>query len=86
MQFCYATVVFRVGVLKNVRKITGKHLCQNIFFKKSFRLEICKYIDKETATQVFSGQFCKVFKNTYLIENFQATVQENLFHVSSPVN
>ena len=41
------------GVLRNFAKFTGKHLCQSLFFKK------------ETLAQVFSCEFCGIFKNTF---------------------
>ena len=41
---------FKIGVLKNFAKFTGKHLCN--------------FINKETPTQVFSCEFCEIFKNT----------------------
>ena len=39
-------------VLKNFTKLTGKHLCWSLF-------------KKEALTQVFSCEFCEVFKNTF---------------------
>ena len=39
------------GILKNFAKFTGNCLCQGLFFKK------------ETMTQVFSCEFCEIFKN-----------------------
>ena len=42
-------------------KIRRKHLCQSLFFKTS--LQLCK---KETLVQVFSCEFCEIFKNTFL--------------------
>ena len=41
------------GVLRNFAKFTGKHLCQRLFFKK------------ESLAQVFSCEFCEIFKNTF---------------------
>ena len=32
-----------------------------------------KFIEKEALTQVFSCEFCKISKNTFLIENLWAT-------------
>ena len=46
-------VFCKKGVLRNSAKVTGKHLCQSLFFKK------------ETLTQVFSCEFCKISKNTF---------------------
>ena len=41
------------GVLRNLTKFTGKHLP-----------EACNFIKKETLAQVFSYEFCEIFKNT----------------------
>ena len=41
-------------VLGNFVKFTGKHLSQ-----------VCNFIKKETLAQVFSSEFCKIFKNTF---------------------
>ena len=42
------------GVLRNFTKLTGKHLCQSLFF------------NKVTLAQMFSCEFCKISKNTFL--------------------
>ena len=44
----------KIGVLKNLAKFTGKHLCLSLFFKKGI------------LAQVFSSEFCEIFKNTFL--------------------
>ena len=46
------------GVLKNFAKLTGKHLCQSLFFDNVV----------ETLAQVFSCEFFEMFKNNFLIE------------------
>ena len=43
-------------VLRNFAKFTGKQLCQ--------RPQACIFIKKETLAQVFSCEFCEIFKNT----------------------
>ena len=48
-------ISLRKGILRNFAKITGKHLCQSLFFNK-----------KETLTRAFLCGFCKVSKNTFL--------------------
>ena len=53
------------GVLKNFTKFTGKRLCQSIFFNKVIK-KFLKFIKKETLAQVFSCEFCEIFKNTFL--------------------
>ena len=52
------------GVLKNFEKFTGKHLCQSL-------ASACNFITKETMTQVFSCEFCGIFKNIYFIEHLR---------------
>ena len=56
-----AEVFCKKGILKNFTKFTGKHLCQSLFFNKAAG----NFIKKETLAQVFSCEFCKIFKNTY---------------------
>ena len=50
---CY----MKKGVLKNLAKFTGKHLCQSLFFNKVAG-QACNFIKKETLAQVFSCEFC----------------------------
>ena len=35
--------------------------------------EGCNFIKKETLAQVFSREFCEIFKNTFFTEHLQAT-------------
>ena len=60
-QFC------KNGALRNFANITGKHLCQSLFFNKvaGLRSRACNFIKKETLAQVFSCEFCKISKNTF---------------------
>ena len=46
-------VFCKKGVLKNFVKLTGKHLCQGLFF------------NKETLTQVFFCEFWEIFKKSF---------------------
>ena len=46
-----------VGALENFAKFTGKYLCQSLFFNN--------FIKKETLAQMFSCEFCEIFKNTF---------------------
>ena len=56
----------RKGAFKNFAKVTGKHLRQSLFFNKVF-------IKKETPAQVFSCEYCEIFKNTFFIEHLWTT-------------
>ena len=48
------------AVLKNFAIFTGKHLCCSLFLLKL-----------QTPTQVFSCEYCEIFKNTYFEEHLQ---------------
>ena len=61
-------VLLKKGVLKNFTKFTGKHLCQRPLLPGA-----CSFIKKETLAQVFSWEYCGIFKNTFLIEHLQTT-------------
>ena len=56
----------RKGVLRNFAKFTGKHLCRSLFLIK---LPACNFITEVTLAQVFSREFCKISKNTFLTEH-----------------
>ena len=58
-------VFCKESVLKNFTKFTGKHLCQILFFSK------VQLLKRETLAQVFSCEFCEIFKNTFFIEHLQ---------------
>ena len=49
--------------------------------------EDCNFIIKETMAQVFSGEFCKISKNTFsyrtwMLLNFNEQISQNLFSFS----
>ena len=57
------------GVLKNLTKFTGKHLCQSLNF-----------IKKETLAQVFSYEFSEISKNTFFTEHLWTTASNVGIH------
>ena len=61
-------VFYKIGALRNFAKNLGKHPCQSLSFDK---------VKKETATQVFSGEFCELFKNTFFKEHTHTTTSED---------
>ena len=71
---------YKIGVLKNFAKFTGKNLCQSCVFNKVVGL-VCNFINKETLTQVFSCEFCEIFKNTFFYRTLSvaASVENQLF-------
>ena len=46
-------------VRKNISKLTGKDMCQSLFFSKVVGLRPVTLLRKETLAQVFSCEFCK---------------------------
>ena len=65
-------ILFKMGVYKNLGKFTGKHMCQSLFFNKVAGAS-CNFIEKEILVQVFSSEFCKIFKNIFLTEHLWTT-------------
>ena len=57
---------YKKGVLKDFANFTGKHLYRNLFFNK-----------KEALAQVFSCEFCEVFKTIFFTEHLRTIASEN---------
>ena len=69
---CHRRCSIKKVVLGNFAKFTGKHLCQILFYNKV----ACNFIIKETLTQVFSSEFCKISKNIFFTEDLQVTASK----------
>ena len=71
---------YKKGVLNNFAKFNEKQLCQSLFFNRL--PEASTFIKKETLAQVFSSQFCEIFKNSFFTEhcrtlqNFLRTLED----------
>ena len=63
----HLTCSIKKGVLENFTKFTGTLLCQSLFFNKVAGLTL------ETLAQVFSCEFCEIFKNTFFTEHLRTT-------------
>ena len=61
-------VFCKKGALRNFAKFTGKHLCQSHFLIK---LQACNFIKKETLPQVFSCEYCEIFRAPFLTEHLR---------------
>ena len=83
------------GVLEVFTKLTGKHLCQSLFFNKVAGLRHLRWsIFLVTPAQVFLCDYCEIFKTSFFyrtspiaasngasaIDNFQHD-QKQLFKV-----
>ena len=61
----------KIGVLKNLAKFTGKHLCQRLFFNK-VKGQACNFIKKALA-RLSPHEFCEIFKTTIYTEYHRTT-------------
>ena len=61
------------GILRNFLKFKGKDLCQSLFFLA------CNFAKKETLTQLFSCEFCKISKSTFSCEVVYVTIGNPAF-------
>ena len=58
------------SVLKNFSNFTGKKTpFLESLFNKVAGLKACIFNNKETPTQVFSCEYCEIFKNSFFIEH-----------------
>ena len=60
------------GVLRNFEKVTGKHLCQSLFYNKVAGWGLQLYQKRDSATGVFSW-ILQVSKNTFFTEYLRMT-------------
>ena len=63
----------RKGVLRNFAKLSGKHLCQSLFFNKVAVLRAVTITKKQTLRQMFSCEFCVISKSKFFTEHLWAT-------------
>ena len=56
-----------------------ENTCVRVSFLIKLQAETCIFIKKETVTQVFSCEFCEIFKNIFSIEHLRTTVSYFLF-------
>ena len=56
------------GVLKNIAKLTEKHLCHTLFFNKVVGIGLGIYLEDTPAAQFFSWQYYETFQNIFLCQ------------------
>ena len=63
------------AVLKKFLNIHRKETVLESLFNRVAGLKVCNFIkrDSDTATQVFSCEYCEIFKSTYSEENLRTT-------------
>ena len=72
------------GVIRNLARFKGKYLCKNLFLIK-LKASACSFIKKETLAEVFSCEFGKIYKNTFLILYLLATASQRFFILEQKV-
>ena len=60
-------VFFKKGVLKNFTKLTGKHLCQSLFFNKVTGLTPATLLEKRRWHSYFPVNFVKFLRTPFPI-------------------
>ena len=57
-----------------------RKILENVFFEapEVFCKKTCKFIKKESLAQVFSCEFCEIFKNTFFTEHFRTIASATL--------
>ena len=53
-------------VVIDARSVTGKHLCQSLFFNKAAGLRSETLFKKKTLVQMFSCDFCEILNGVFL--------------------
>ena len=76
-------LVFSKGVLKNFANFTGKHLCRVKCEPKSliYPYSLHLHYKKDSCTQLFFSGFCRIFKNTFLLEHSWASASDFIFDI-----
>ena len=65
------------GVLKNFPKITGKRLCQSLFFNKVVGLRSETLLKRDSGIEVFC-EFCEIFKNSFFYRTPPVATSEKM--------
>ena len=73
------------SVPKNFANFTGKHLCCGFFLIK-WQVFWPATLLKETPTQVFSGEYSEIFKNTYFEVDTVESETYSCFSVSEVIH
>ena len=63
---------YKINVLNNLAKFTGKHLRWNLVFRPS-----AVSLLKKALAQLFPHESCKIFKKTFFTEHLRMTASGN---------
>ena len=68
---------FKKGVLRNLTKFTGKHLCKSLFFNKVAGLRPAALLKKRLWHRCFPVNFAKFLRTPFFTEHLHATASQN---------
>ena len=66
-------VFYRKKAFLKISQNSQKNTYARVSFLIKLQTHACNFIKKETLAQVFSCEFCKIFKKTFFTENFLKT-------------
>ena len=58
-------IFFKIAVLKNFAILSRKACVAEYLFNKVAGMKVCIFIKKETPAQLFSCEYCEIFKNNF---------------------
>ena len=73
---------YKIGVLKNFAKFTGKHLCWSLFFNKFGSLRPATLLEKRRQHSCFPVNFAKFLRTPFFIEHLWWLLLVNKLNVS----
>ena len=73
-------VFYEKRYFRNFAKFAGNN-CARVSFLIKLQAQACNFIKKETLAQVFSCEFCKIFKNTFFTEHILATASAHVMNL-----
>ena len=64
-------------IFLNISQNPQETTCARVYFLIKLHAESCNFSKKDTLTQVFSCEFCKIFKNSFFIEHLFTAASES---------
>ena len=58
----YSDIFYKIGLLKDLGKRTGKHLCKSFLLQKVAHFQACNFVKKRLQHKYFSLNFAKLLK------------------------
>ena len=69
--------VLQKKVFLEISQNSQQNICVRVPFLIKFQASACNFIKKQSLAQVFSCEFCDIYKNTVLTKHFRTTASTN---------